>query len=163
MDDKNRTAIAHIITALRDDLDYAKSELSRLDFEDEAAKKDGDTHGPNAAGGIQNPPQPQGRHFGMAMLPIHYTLGRGVPEALGDDTEGVAFRTFREVATATNRQGVGELEVNVRGVGMLATSFWDKEKRLVCLHLELAHTQQCRDTQDWEECEQEIYQDRSLN
>ena len=53
MDDKNRTAIAHIITALRDDLDYAKSELSRLDFEGEAAKKDGDTHGPNAAGGIQ--------------------------------------------------------------------------------------------------------------
>ena len=138
MDDKNRTAIAHIITALRDDLDYAKSELSRLDFEGEAAKKDGDTHGPNAAGGIQNLPQPQGRHFGMAMLPIHYTLGRGVPEALGDDTEGVAFRTFREVATATNRQGVGELEVNVRGVGMLASSFWDKEKRLVCLHLELA-------------------------
>ena len=100
MDEKTKAEMAYIINTLRGDLDYAKAEISRLDFEDEAAKKDGDTHGPNAAGGIQNLPQPQGRHFGMAMLPIHYTFGRGVPEALGDDTEGVAYDRRRPWAAA---------------------------------------------------------------
>jgi len=53
MDEKTKAEMAYIINTLRGDLDYAKAEISRLDFEDEAAKKDGDTHGPNAAGGIQ--------------------------------------------------------------------------------------------------------------
>jgi hypothetical protein len=161
MDEKKE--ITHIIANLRDELDYAKAELSRLNFKDEAAEEYGKAHDPNAADEAQRPQQPQNRHSGVAMLPIHYTLGQGIPEALGDDLDPVVFSIFPKIASATNEQGIGELEVSLRGIGMLATSFWDRERRLVCLHLERAHTQQCRDEEDWEEDEHDMYLERSLN
>ena len=139
---------------MRDELAFANSQLSRLDFTDEAAKEPGDT---------QNPPPVPNSHFGVASLPIHYTLGRGVPEALGDKVELAVFHSFREVATAVNRKGIGDQEIDILGTGMMATSFWDKQNRLVCLHLELLHTEQCIRTDDWEEAEREVNQDRSLN
>lgn len=74
MDEKKE--ITHIIANLRDELDYAKAELSRLNFKDEAAEEYGKAHDPNAADEAQRPQQPQNRHSGVAMLPIHYTLGQ---------------------------------------------------------------------------------------
>jgi hypothetical protein len=131
MDTKSK--IAFIIDFLKDDLAHAQSELSRLDY-DEAAAAPGETHDD------QNPPQAPSSRFGVVILPIHYTLGRGVSGALGDEVQQAVFKAFRKVTAAGDMWGINHREIDFRGVGMSIDLYWDKEDRCVCLHLELVHT-----------------------
>ena len=156
MDDKTETqkAITDILNTVRGDLADAKVALSRLDFTDEVAKERSDTENP--------PPAPNSR-FGMISLPIHYTLGQGVPEALGGHAEEAVFSAFHIISEAANNQGIGQKEFDFRGTGVSAALYWDKASRFVCLHLELVHTDQSISLDEWNEVEREVFQDRSLN
>ena len=82
-------------------------------------------------------PQPQ---HGMFNLPLHYTMGRGVPEALGDDMDAVVFRAFRAASGAGNPHILNHHEIDLENVGIATEMWWDKYGRCVYLHLELVHT-----------------------
>ena len=126
MDTNTKSKISFVIDFLKDDLAHAQSELSRLDYVDEAA----------AAPGNRNPPQAPNNRFGVVNLPIHYTLGRGLSGALGDHVQDAVLKAFREGTAA----GDNLHEIDFCGIGMLIDLYWDKENQCVCLHLELVHT-----------------------
>jgi hypothetical protein len=149
MDTKSK--LAFIIDYLKDDLAHAKSELSRLDY-NEAAAVPGETHD------NQHPPQAPNNRFGVANLPIHYTLGRGLSGALGDHVQDAMLKAFREVTAACGNHH----EIDFCGVGMSIDLYWDKENRCVCLHLELVHTDEHIDMDEFGE-EIAVPQGRSLN
>jgi hypothetical protein len=132
MDTKSK--LAFIIDYLKDDLAHAKSELSRLDYVDEAAAAPGETHD------NQNLPHATNDRFGVVNLPIHYTLGREVSGALGDHVQDAVFKAFRKVSVDGDMWGINHREIDFRGVGMSIDLYWDKANRCVCLHLELVHT-----------------------
>ena len=146
------TKLAFIIDFLKDDLAHAQSELSRLDYVDEAAAAPGETHAD------QNPPHAPNNRFGVVNLPIHYTLGRGVSEALGDDVQEAVFKAFREGTAAGDKLH----EIDFCSIGMSIDLYWDKENRCVCLHFELIHTDERISMDDFGE-EIAMPQGRSLN
>ena len=162
---KDKLALRYICNSLQDDIDYlkdgldhAKSELSRLDFVNEIAVGPLD----HLAGDARN--QQRGSHsrFGMVALPIHYTLGRGVTEALGDHVENAVFRVFREVANEIS-VGIGQTEIEMLRTGFLASIYWDKENRIACLHLELVHTDSQISGEDFDAYDAEYPPGRPLN
>ena len=93
----------------------------------------------------QKIPRPQ---YGMYNLPIHYTMGRGVPEALGNDVDGAVFRAFREATGDGDLHSHNHREFDFKNVGIATELWWDKYGRCVYLHLELVHTD---DAICWEE------------
>ena len=148
MDKKSR--LAWIIDTLKDDLFFAQSELSRTDFVDEVANPPGGTNTDPVANDNLNPPDvPNSRH-GVVKLPIHYTLGRGVLEALGDEVQDAVFSAFRKVTGCSNIWGNNQ-EMDYSRIGMSIDLHWDKENQLVCLHLELVHTDDRIDEEGWTE------------
>ena len=162
---KDKLALRYICKSLQDDIDYLKdgldhanSELSRLDFEDEVAAVPHD----RLAGDAKN--QQRGSHgrFGMVTLSIHYTLGRGVAEALGDDVESAVFRTFRHIADEIS-MGIGQKEIEMLRTGILASVYWDKENQIACLHVELVHTDSQISGEDFDAYDAEYPPGRPLN
>jgi hypothetical protein len=162
---KDKLALRYICNSLQDDIDYlkdgldhAKSELSRLDFVDEVAAAPLD----HLAGDARN--QRRGSHgrFGMVTLSIHYTLGRGVAEVLSDDVESAVFRAFRHIADEIS-MGIGQKEIEMLRTGILASVYWDKENRIVCLHLELVHTDSQIRGEDFDAYDAEYPPSRPLN
>ncbi len=151
MDKKSR--IAWIIDTLKDDLYFAQSELSRTDFVDEVANPPGDTNTDPVANDNLNPPHvPNSRH-GVVKLALHYTLGRGVLEALGDEVQGAVFSAFRKVTGCGSTWRNNYQEMDYSGTGMSIDLHWDKENQLVCLHLELVHTDDRIYEEEWTEPE----------
>ncbi len=157
MDDKTEQ-LAWIIDRLKDDLGLAKSELSRLEY-DEAANTLSAGDMASVAGN-----EPHGSHsqFGQVAMVIHYTLGHGVAEALGDNLEQAVYRAFHE-ASAVKRWSRAKLEVTYLGAGMLADVVFDREEKLAYLHLELTRTQQNIDTKENEAALNDFPEERSLN
>ncbi|MBT4700059.1 MAG: hypothetical protein HOB79_03220 [Rhodospirillaceae bacterium] len=162
---KDKLALRYICKSLQDDIDYLKdgldhanSELSRLDFEDEVAAVPHD----RLAGDAKN--QQRGSHsrFGKVTLPIHYTLGRDVAEVLGDDVESAVFRIFREVANEIS-MGMGQTEIEMLRSGFLASVYWDKENQIACLHVELVHTDSQISGEDFDAYDREYPPGRPLN
>ena len=74
MDDRTKSTIAYIVDGLRDELDHARSELSRLVHAEEATQSPGDNHGAFAAGDAQSAPQAPDSRFGVASVALHYTV-----------------------------------------------------------------------------------------
>jgi hypothetical protein len=104
-----------------------------------------------------NPPHvPNSRH-GVVKLPIHYTLGRGVLEALGDEVQEAVFRAFRKVTSCSNMWRSNNQEMDYSRTGMSIDLHWDKENQLVCLHLELVHTDDRIDEEGWTDPEMKDY------
>ena len=157
MDNKTEQ-LTWIIDRLKDDLGLAKSELSRLEYDEETDTLCTD-HMASVAGN-----EPHGSHcqFGQVAMAIHYTLGHGVSEALGDNLERAVYRAFYE-ASAIKRYGRAKLEVNFLAVGMLADVVFDREEKLAFLHLELARTQQNLDTEEFEAALNAFPEEWSLN
>ncbi len=157
MDDKT-DQLAWIINRLKDDLGLAKSELLRLEHDEAANTLSADRS-------ARNPEtEPLGSHcqFGQVEMAIHYTLGHGVAEALGDNLEQAVYRAFHE-ASAVKRWSRAKLEVTYLGAGMLADVVFDREEKLAYLHLELTRTQQNIDTKENEAALNDFPEERSLN
>ena len=53
------------------------------------------------------------RHFGVVHIPVNYTLGRGVPEALGNRVQAAATTAFLTLEGAGNSHDVAHCEINV--------------------------------------------------
>lgn len=161
MDTKMKLKVGQIIDALTDDIDYAKSELHRLTFVDEAANPPTETQIHEIANDNTTSSHDPESHHGVVTLPLHYTLGHGVPEALGDDVEAAVFSVFRRILAAGDRSNLLSCEVESCG-GMAIDLYFDRDCRSVCLHLELVRTDS---SIDWEEAEEVIAtpQRRSLN
>jgi hypothetical protein len=117
---------------LREDIRFVSSELSRLK---------GDIEFTDESDGGQMTPLKPANHGGQINLPIHYTYGIRVAEALGERLENAVLTAFRE-ATSDIYRGRAACEVNYCGVGLMADLFWDKELRVTCLHLELIQTEE---------------------
>ena len=79
-------------------------------------------------------------HFGVVQIPINYTLGRGLPEALGNRVQAAATTAFLTLAGAGNSDDVAHCEINVDDVGIEVDARWDAAARCVGLHLELVRT-----------------------
>jgi hypothetical protein len=131
MDTTTKSTLALLIQHLRADLSYTQSELSRLDYVEEVASPPADTRNCNVAN--------DSRH-GMVNLPIHYTLGRGVLEALGDKVEKAVFSAFRTVSRGDDVWGTNQYELDYLGIGMSIDLYWDRDNQCVCLHLDLVKT-----------------------
>jgi hypothetical protein len=162
---KDKLALRYICNSLQDDIDYlkdgldhAKSELSRLDFVDDVAVAALD----HLAGDARNLQRSSHGPFGMVTLPIHYTLGRGVAEALGDHVENAVFRIFRQVANKIS-MGIGQTEIEMHRTGFLASVYWDKEDQIACLHVELVHTDSQIRGEDFDAYDAEYPPGRPLN
>ena len=162
MDTNTKSKLAFIIKLLKDDLDEAKSELSRLDFADEAASPSSDTLSDYVANDNQNAPRVSNNQFGMVKLPIHYTFGWGMSEALGDKVQEAVFKAFRQVAWGGDGWSINNGEIEFCGVGMSIDMYRDKENRCACLHLELVHTDEHISMDEFGE-EIAMPQGRSLN
>ena len=128
---------------LREDVRFVRSELSRLKGDIEGS----DVH--------PSDPRKPANHGGQINLPIHYTYGIGVAEALGERLENAVLTAFRE-ATRSACGGSAAREVNYCGVGMMADLFWDKELRMTCLHLELVRTEEQISMEGFDSIEDEI-------
>jgi hypothetical protein len=115
---------------LREDIKFVSSELSRLRRKIETTD--------NTDADLSIPLKPA-NHGGQINLPIHYTYGIGVAEALGDRMENAVMTTFRE-ATGETFRGCAACEVTYCDVGLMADLFWDRELKVTCLHLELIRT-----------------------
>ena len=89
-------------------------------------------------------------------------LFRSVAEALGDDVESTVFRTFRHIADEIS-MGIGQKEIEMLRTGILASVYWDKENRIVCLHLELVHTDSQIRGEDFDAYAAEYPPSRPLN
>ena len=153
MDKEYKSRLSRIIDTLKDDLYFAQSELSRTDFVDEVANPPGGTNTDPVANDNLNPPDvPNSRH-GVVKLPIHYTLGRGVSEALGDKVQKAVFSAFRKVTGCRPTWGSNNQEMDYCRTGMSIDLHWDKENQLVCLHLDLVHTDDRIDEEGWTEPE----------
>jgi hypothetical protein len=155
MDRKTKSELVEIIDTLKDDLEFAKSELHRLNYDyDVTAQGDAATEpAADDAQGLLYGPHDQ---YGAVVMPIHFTLGRGVRHALGEDVEGAVFRAFRRVAGETNLYGVGQAEIDIGPTGISVNIHWDKENSLVCLHLEQIHTNAQISAEDWAAAEAEL-------
>jgi hypothetical protein len=116
---------------LREDIRFVRSELCRLKEKAGITDKLHDDH---------CIPRKPVSHFGQISLPIHYTYGNGVAEALGEKLGKAVLTAFREAASDIYRGHVA-CEVNYCGVGMVADLLWDKELKMTCLHLELIRTE----------------------
>jgi hypothetical protein len=81
-----------------------------------------------------------GRQFGVAHVPIKYTLGRGVPEALGDRVLAAVTAAFLSSGGAGNGYGVVHCEFEVDDIGIEADARWTMLGTFVDLHLELVRT-----------------------
>jgi hypothetical protein len=88
----------------------------------------------------QNPSGVSGSRVGMVNLPIQYTLGRGVSEALGDEVQEAVFKAFRQVAWGGEGWSINHREIDCCGIRMSIDLYWDNENQCVCLHLELVCT-----------------------
>jgi hypothetical protein len=128
---------------LREDIKFVSSELSRLKGDIEGS----DYH--------QNKPRKPANHGGQINLPIHYTFGIGVAEALGERLENAVLTAFRETTSDIHRRRAA-CEVNYCGVGMMADLLWDKELRVTCLHLELIRTEELIRSDEFDAAEDEI-------
>jgi len=111
-----------------------------------------------------------GPQCGMFNLPVHYTLGRGLAEELGEDLLDIAvFTAFREAAKVGNQSDLNRHEFDFRGLhdlestGIAVEAWWDKRARCVCLHLELVRTEASIWQDDWEDVEKTFSQGRSIN
>ena len=78
--------------------------------------------------------------YGIVNLPIHYTLGSGVLEALGDDVDEALFMAFRGVSRDGDFYRLNYCEYDFQNVGLATEMLWDKYGRCGYLHLELVHT-----------------------
>ena len=153
MDAKIET-LGYIINLLKDDIDEAKSELNRLTFVDEEAE-------PASASDNLTTNPTAGPQFGTVILPIHFTLGRGVSEALGDRVDQAVFKAFREV-TAGEKWGQNHREMDFRGIGIAIELYWDRDNQCACLHLDLVKTDHSLEMEEFGE-EIAMPQGRSLN
>ena len=81
------------------------------------------------------------RHFGVVHIPVNYTLGRGVPEALGNRVQAAATTAFLTLEGAGNSHDVAHCEINVDDVGIEVEARWDAAARCVGVHLELIRTE----------------------
>ena len=162
MNTNTKSKLAFIIKLLKDDLDEAKSELSRLDFVDEGVNPTSNTRSDYVENDNQNAPLVPNGQFGMVKLPIHYTLGRGVSGSLGNEVQEAVFKAFRQVAWGGDGWSINNGEIEFCGVGMSIDMYWDKENRCACLHLELVHTDEHISMDEFGE-EIAMPQGRSLN
>ena len=80
------------------------------------------------------------RHFGVVHIPVNYTLGRGVPEALGNRVQAAATTAFLTLEGAGNSHDVAHCEINIDDVGIEVEARWDAAARCVGVHLELVRT-----------------------
>jgi hypothetical protein len=131
---------------LREDVRFVSSELSRLKGKARITDKSDDDQSISR--------KPVG-HFGQINLPIHYTYGIGVAEALGERLGNAVLTAFREAASDIYRERVA-CEVNYCGVGMVADLLWDKELKMTCLHLELIRTEDQIVMDEFDNAEYEI-------
>jgi hypothetical protein len=162
MDATTKETLGWIISYLIDNIEMAKSELNRLTFDTEVANPPSDTSMPEGVNDNLDTAQVSESQFGIVNLPLQYTLGLGIPEALGDELEQGVLAAFRKVAGVTEICGLGKTEMDFRGTGMLVNRYWDKENRCVCLHLELVHTDNSIDM-EWYEEEVGVSPGRLLN
>jgi hypothetical protein len=165
MDKETKSRVTHItneMSQLMDDIDYIKSELHRLTFVEEEANPPTDTLIYESANDNATRSHGPQSHHGVVTLPLHYTLGRGVPEALGDDVESVVLTVYRRVLEAGDRAGLQSREVDLCGTGMAIDAYFDRDNQSICLHIELVHTD---DSIIWGEAEEEatLPPRRSLN
>jgi hypothetical protein len=135
---------------LREGIRFVSSELSRLKGDVEGS----DYH--------QSKPQKPASHSGQINLPIHYTYGIGVAEALGERLGNAVLTAFREAASDIYRGRVA-CEVNYCGVGMVADLHWDKELKMTCLHLELIRTEDQIVMDEFDNAEYEIASGAVMN
>ena len=154
--------LARVIDKMKRDMEFANTELSRLKRECEVAELSVDEYTAPETLDDQTLPQAPLEQYGKINLPIHYTLGRGVADALGDRIDNAVITAFRETTKNFNLVSV-ESEVNYCGVGMLAELYWDRELRMTCLHLEIIHTEQQIGMEEWDAAEEATWQDRTLN
>ena len=165
MDKKTKSHVSYIINTmdtLTEDIAYLKSELHRLTFVDEMANPPVDPQPHGHANDNTVPPHGPESHYGVATLSLHYTLGRGVPEALGDDVEGLIFHVYGIFVSAGHGSRLETYRTELRGVNMTIDLYFDRDKEVVCLHLALVHT---GDSIGWGETVEnnEGPQKRSLN
>ena len=111
-----------------------------------------------------------GPQCGMFNLPVHYTLGRGLAEELGEDLLDIAvFTAFREATKAGNTSDLNHHEFDFKGlydaerIGIAVESWWDKRARCICMHLELTCTDNMIFLGEGEELEGPNPHDRLLN
>jgi len=155
MDVTTKETLGWIINYLIDNVEMAKSELNRLTFEDETAND-----GANDNQGIE---ENSSNGFGTVNLPIHYTLGRGMKEVLGLHVEETVLLAYRTVSDSTVRHGVGNIEMDYRGIGMSIDMYRDRDSECVCLHLELVQTNFSIDVEEFVGDIEGAPQGRSLN
>ena len=163
---KHKEVISLIDNAIRL-VDYEHS--LNLDG-DEAPDTPNATHSNNPPQDNLNVLHVSGPQCGMFNLPVHYTLGRGLAEELGEDLLDIAvFTAFREAAKVGNQSDLNRHEFDFRGLhdlestGIAVEAWWDKRARCVCLHLELVRTEASIWQDDWEDVEKTFSQGRSIN
>ena len=155
MDVTTKESLGWIINYLIDNIEMAKSELNRLTFDDEAAN--------DGANDKQGKDVNSNDDFGTFNLPIHYTLGRGMKGALGIHVEETVSLAYRTVSDSTIRHGVGNIEMDYRGIGMSIDMYRDRDSECVCLHLELVQTNFSIDVEEFVGDIEGAPQGRSLN
>jgi hypothetical protein len=128
---------------LREGIRFVSLELSRFKGDIEGY----DNH--------QSKPQKPANHGGQINLPIHFTYGIGVAEALGERLDKAVLTAFRETTKDIDR-GRAACEINYCSVGMMADLFWDRDLRVTCLHLELIRTEDQIGMDEWDAAEDEI-------
>jgi hypothetical protein len=140
MDTTKKSKLKRIIRMLKDDLDIAQSELTRLDFIDEVANPLPDVLKDQVVNDNLTSLHTANGQYGVVKLPIHFTLGRGMSEALGDEVEKAVFNAFRKVSRGSDAWGINHQEMGFSDIGTSIGMYWDGDNQCVCLHLELVHT-----------------------
>jgi hypothetical protein len=145
--------VGSAFSRLREAIKFVSSELSRLKNKVEATYELDDEQGM---------PQRPANHGGQINLPIHYTIGIGVAEALGEKLESAVLTAFRETTRDIYR-GRAACEVNYCSVGLMADLFWDKELRVTCLHLELIRTKELIRSDEFDAAYEDVASEGVLN
>lgn len=108
-----------------------------------------------------------GPQCGMFNLPVHYTMGKGLPEELGEDLDIAVFLAFREAAWDGNKSDLNHSKFSFKRRSIAVDTWWDDRARCVCLHLENCHSKDLIDWDDdpneWNRLEEPTPQVRSIN
>jgi hypothetical protein len=108
-----------------------------------------------------------GHQCGMFNLPVHYTMGKGLPEELGEDLDIAVFLAFREAAWDGNKSDLNHSKFSFKRRSIAVDTWWDDRARCVCLHLEICHSKDLMDWDDdpdeWNRLEEPTPQVRSIN
>jgi hypothetical protein len=161
MSASKKKQIEIVIRKLTDQLAIAQTELSLIQSYDENGKILPDIKMEEDEGRILVSPCVADDHYGMLELPIHYSLGCGVPEALGDDVDKAVYWAFQSAARNGDGWALRHDEMEFKDYGLAIELYW-REHLCVCLHLELVHTDSTIDREEFEDWG-EYPPDRALN